>query len=202
MNAQTEFKAVWSLPVVAQAKGQRGQRGWQRGQLLTIDKMRVGTNAHSSLRLSETGRCQLSRVDPIEFPIDIGRCRAMTAIRIGLLLGLVWASGCASDRSLTWRSDPICQQFEFYYTRWQKECDWAWISIRSEDYVSLPAFRAIVALDRPALPCLKQKLEQNEGDFFLAYAVAEIKGWKRDDFTAASEQEFRDQVLAKLRTDL
>jgi hypothetical protein len=64
----------------------------------------------------------------------------------------------------------------------------------------LPSYRKIVALGKPALPALEQKMVEDKGlDFMLAFAVVEICGWDRQEFQSGSEQEFRDLVLRKLR---
>lgn len=71
-----------------------------------------------------------------------------------------------------------------------------------QSYTGLPAFRSIVALGRPALPYLREQLERDqEGDFMLAYAAAEICGWKRTDFDARTEQDFQEMVLVRLRME-
>lgn len=52
------------------------------------------------------------------------------------------------------------------------------------------------------VPYLMERMEKDENlNFMLAYAVIEILGWKRSDFSAGSEQEFRDQVLQRMRTE-
>lgn len=73
---------------------------------------------------------------------------------------------------------------------------------RTGDYVALPSFREIVALGEPAVPLLAQQMARDEGlDFMLAYAVLEIRGWDRREFVGGSEQDLRDQVLARLRDE-
>ncbi len=124
-----------------------------------------------------------------------GRHVRAPAGRVVLLL-TVCLAGCAADRS---KAEPVArteQRFDYYYLRWQRECERISFSSRTQDYTGLPAFRSIIALGRPALPYLQQKMEE---DFMLAQAVVEICGWKPEEFPHESEQEFRDKVLAKLR---
>lgn len=94
--------------------------------------------------------------------------------------------------------DPTRQKFDRYYAQWREQCEPLKASNHTEPYVRLPAFRAMVSLGAPALPFLREKLEQQDSDFMLAHAVAEICGWKRSDFQATSEPVFRDQVLEKM----
>ena len=59
----------------------------------------------------------------------------------------------------------------------------------------------MVAMGRPALPYLQEKMEQGQGmDFMLAFAVVEINGWNKADFRGGSEQDFRDKVLARMKS--
>jgi len=64
----------------------------------------------------------------------------------------------------------------------------------------LPSFRSIVGMGKPALPFLKQKLEENKADdWSLAFAVVEICGWNSQDFAGPNgPREFRANVLAKM----
>jgi hypothetical protein len=92
-------------------------------------------------------------------------------------------------------------EFERLHAAWRKESEGIGRSSRTSDYISLPAFRKIVAMGKPALPLLKQKMAADKDlDFFLAFAVVEICGWDRTDFRGGlGEQDFRDRVLARLR---
>ncbi len=97
-------------------------------------------------------------------------------------------------------TNPAAQNFDKLYSSWHREYVAVSYSSNSHDYIMLPSFRKIVEMGRPALPYLERKMRENDGmDFFLAYAAAEILGWKRRDFHAVSEQEFRDQVLRRLQ---
>lgn len=90
--------------------------------------------------------------------------------------------------------------FERLYSAWHQEAEKIRLSSNTYDYIGLPSYRKIVAMGKPALPALEQKLAEDKGrDFFLAFAVVEICGWDRREFRGGSEQEFRDRVLRKLR---
>jgi len=91
-------------------------------------------------------------------------------------------------------------EFERQYAAWHQECEAISFSSNTYDYIGLPSYRKIVALGKPALPYLEQKMEEDKGlDFMLAFAVVEICGWGKQEFQRGSEQEFRDRVLRKLR---
>ncbi len=99
--------------------------------------------------------------------------------------------------------DSTRREFDRHYAQWLIECKRPEVAIRSDvrGYTGLPSYRAIVALGRPALPYLQQKMEHDSGfDFMLAYAAVEIEGWNDSEFHFSSVQEFRDQVLTKMRT--
>jgi len=96
------------------------------------------------------------------------------------------------------------RNFDRSYDQWISDCKRPEIAVSSNTrtYTSLPSYRAIVALGRPALPYLKQKMEHDTGsDFMLASAAIEIEGWSLSEFHASSGQELRDQVLAKMRAN-
>ena len=56
-------------------------------------------------------------------------------------------------------------------------------------------------MGKPALPFLKQKLEDDKDeDCLLAFAVVEIYGWDSHEFAGKhGAQEFRANVLAKMQ---
>ena len=96
------------------------------------------------------------------------------------------------------------QKFDRYYAQWQSECQQPKVRIMSDArvYTSLPGYRAIVALGRPALPYLRDKMEHDSGfDFMLVSAAIEIEGWKEADFptNTYSVQELRDHVLVRMK---
>jgi hypothetical protein len=66
---------------------------------------------------------------------------------------------------------------------------------------NLSSFHQIVKLGRPALPYIKEKMAKGNGEFILAYAVIEILGWKRSDFSTPSEQKFRDRVIERMKSE-
>ena len=120
-------------------------------------------------------------------------------MRLAILVffGLV-TLGCKRTET----ADRTQREFERHYAQWLIECKQPKVAIMSDTraYTSLPSYRAIVALGRPALPYLQQKMEHDSGfDFMLAYAAVEIEGWNASEFHFSSVQEFRDQVLAKMR---
>jgi hypothetical protein len=91
-------------------------------------------------------------------------------------------------------------EFDSLYADWHRECEKIAVSSRTLDYTALPSYRKIVALGRPVLPFLEEKLSANKaGDFMLADAVVEICGWDRHDFKTGSGQQFRGEVLQKLK---
>jgi hypothetical protein len=91
-------------------------------------------------------------------------------------------------------------EFERVYAAWHQESDTIRFSSNTFDYIRLPSYRKIVAIGKPVLPALEQKMAEDKGlDFMLAFAVVEICGWDAREFRGGSEQEFRDRVLRKLR---
>jgi hypothetical protein len=103
------------------------------------------------------------------------------------------------------RKDGLAKsKFERCYAQWLEECRKPEISISSSThtYTNLPGFRSIVALGRPALPFLQEKMEEDRDfNFMLAYAVLEINGWKHSDFKARNEQELCRQVLQRMESE-
>jgi hypothetical protein len=97
-------------------------------------------------------------------------------------------------------------KFDQFYAQWQRECQQPKVRIMSDTrvYTDLPGYRAIVALGRPALPYLGDKMEHDSGfDFMLAYAVIEIEGWDPSSFgtPTGGVQKVRDEVLVKMRAN-
>ena len=90
-------------------------------------------------------------------------------------------------------AEAECEQL---YLAWKQECKPVGYSSYSGTYTALPSYRKIVAIGKPALPFLEQKMQE---DWMLAYAAAEICGWDERSFGASSGQDFRDKVLKKLR---
>jgi len=104
------------------------------------------------------------------------------------------------------RVENTKREFDRYYAQWQKECEQPNVRIMSNSkaYTSLPSYRAIVALGRPALPYLKDKMEHDSGfDFMLVYAAIEIEGWDASSFGkgTGAVQGLRDKVLARMRAE-
>ena len=120
------------------------------------------------------------------------------------LMGCGRASG-PPDANRSPPSKDTKQQFGRYYAQWQSECQQPKVRIMSDArvFTSLPGYRAIVALGKPALPYLQDKMEHDSGfDFMLVYAAMDIEGWNHMDLPpnlTHSVQEDRDHVLAKMR---
>ena len=90
--------------------------------------------------------------------------------------------------------------FERLYSAWHQEAEKIRFSSNTYEYIGLPSYRKIVAMGKPALPALEQKMAEDQGlDFMLAFAVVDICGWDRREFKGGSDQEVRDRVLRKLR---
>jgi|ERR1017187_2652836 ABC-type Fe3+-hydroxamate transport system substrate-binding protein len=118
-----------------------------------------------------------------------------------LTLSLAFLAGCACRPSSGLSSkQAVAPEFERLYSAWHQECEKIRYSSNTYDYIGLPSYRKIVALGKPALPFLQQKMSEDRGlDFMLAFAAVEISGWDKRDFGGGSEQEFRDKVLQKMR---
>jgi hypothetical protein len=113
--------------------------------------------------------------------------------------------GCASHQPANSASkDATSQEIQRLYVAWHQE-----IAAQPDSsgpstmVIRLPSFRSMVAMGKPALPFLKQKLEENKGeDCFLAFAVVEIYGWDSHDFAGYhGAQEFRANVLRKMEDE-
>lgn len=128
---------------------------------------------------------------------------APTIASLGFVLISSLLLGCAAHLPPGPQSnDATAKEFQGLYTAWHREI------AATGDYsgpstvdTQLPAFEKIVALGKPALPYLKQKLEENQGDdCFLAFAVVEICGWNPQDFaTKKGMRDFRANVLRKMQ---
>jgi hypothetical protein len=125
-----------------------------------------------------------------------------------LCLALVLSGGLLGCSTATHHSaikvprEATASECERLYLAWHQECERIGYSSNTYDYIGLPSYRKIVAIDKPALPFLEHKMVQDKGlDFMLAFAVVEICGWDRQEFRGGSEQDFRDKVLKKLRAN-
>jgi hypothetical protein len=114
----------------------------------------------------------------------------------------VFLVGCASGHPPIRQQMTQSQEFQRLYVEWHREIvaepDSSGTSTMD---TKLPSFKGIIAMGKPALPFLKQKLEDNNGvDCFLAFAVVEICGWDIHDFAGYhGVQEFRANVLRKMQ---
>jgi len=95
------------------------------------------------------------------------------------------------------------RDFDHHFAQWRAECRQPKIRILSDvhAFTELPSFRAIVALGRSALPYIIEKM-QDDRYSELALAVVEINGWQHQvhSIEAVSTQEYRDEVLARTRS--
>src|ERR1039457_3284342 len=117
-----------------------------------------------------------------------------------LCLALVLSGGLLGCSTATHHSaikvppEATAAECERLYLAWHQECERICYSSNTYDYIGLPSYRKIVAIDKPALPFLQQKMSEDRGlDFMLAFAAVEISGWDKRDFGGGSEQEFRDK---------
>jgi len=90
-------------------------------------------------------------------------------------------------------ASPLKKEFYEKYRAWQKHCNRLEIAIQSNSsyYINVPEYDALIAMGKPALPFLMEKL--GAGEFFLNKAVEKITGidlkaWK-PDFRPVSEQD-------------
>jgi len=114
------------------------------------------------------------------------------ASRLAILLTCVPLMTCAQPPSIEERFGRLRQQ-------WLAESAAIAFSSRSSDYTQLPAFRSIVALGSEAEPVIARHLAASrcQEDFFLAHAIAEMRGWNPATVApnAESEQAFCAIVL-------
>lgn len=129
-----------------------------------------------------------------------------TRLSIICYIGLIGCSRTPNPQDIAHarEAEQVKEQFSDYYVQWRIECQQPKVRIMSDArvFTSLPGYRAIVSLGRPALPLLQEKLEHDSGfDYMLVYAVMEIEGWKETEFPhkEMSVQEDRDHVLARMR---
>jgi len=109
-------------------------------------------------------------------------------------------TACCSKVEEAGQAGSAEQTFNRLYAEWRADFEKPEVSYSSntETYTALRSYRAIVALGRPALPCLQENMQQ---DWKLVYAAAEIQGWNRFDFQAEYEQDFRDMVLERMKKE-
>ena len=74
-------------------------------------------------------------------------------------------------------------EFQRLHAQWLVESETIRYSSRTDDYIALPAFRAIVQLGPEVVPVIQDHLESTgcEEDFFLAYALVEINAWESSE---------------------
>lgn len=119
-----------------------------------------------------------------------------------LFLVSIGISGCRdNDQHASGPTTSVEKQFRALYKEWKSQSESVKHYSYYEAYVELPAFGSIVALGPDVLPLLNQKLHEDPEDMILAYAVAEIKGWKPEEFEFSTYEEFRDQILARMEKE-
>jgi hypothetical protein len=122
-----------------------------------------------------------------------------------LVLSFVFLLGCASHSSTaSVANKTAAQEFDQLYVAWHHDLETEGDGSDNTTWESRrPTFRNIVAMGKPALPFLEQRLIENKAeDALLAIAIVEICGWDIHDFQAKNNfGEFRDDVLKKLRED-
>ena len=119
-----------------------------------------------------------------------------------LVLCIVFITGCASHHiSSSSSRETSAMEFERLYSAWHHDIETEGDgSDNATMQIGRPSFRDIIAMGKPALPFLEQKLEDNKGeDCLLAFAVVEICGWDRHDFVGFGAQEFRANVLRRMQ---
>lgn len=96
-------------------------------------------------------------------------------------------------------ASPLIEKLQQLYTEWHDECLDISYSSDTRKYISLPGYRKLADIGKPALPFLVEKMKADRGmDFMLASAACEICGWNEKDFIGGGEQSFRDRILRKL----
>lgn len=75
-------------------------------------------------------------------------------------------------------TQSIRDRFDALYRAWNEQVATGPASLSSSDdaYLALPAFRGMVALGRPAIPLMIEKLRADAEAHFLIHALAEITG--------------------------
>jgi hypothetical protein len=92
-------------------------------------------------------------------------------------LALSCSSKAVSGQGEAEGSGPtLKEEFDTKFSAWEKRCSRIDIAIQSDTSArtNIEEYRALVAMGKPALPLLMEKLEA--GEFFLNKAVQEITG--------------------------
>jgi hypothetical protein len=134
---------------------------------------------------------------------QVQRHCAVVATTAALFLSIVCLSGCVSHHPSSSSSNTASAlEFDRLYSAWHHDLETEGDGSDNAAWeIGRPSFRNIVAMGKPALPFLEQKLQgDKDSDGLLAFAVVEICGWNIHDFQAKrNAREFRDNVLRKLR---
>jgi hypothetical protein len=93
-------------------------------------------------------------------------------------MSFVWmalALSCSSE-GCGGNGNPLKEEFDAKFASWKGHCNRPEISIHSNlnYYIKTPEYDALVAMGKPALPFLMEKLEA--GEFILNDAVKKITG--------------------------
>ena len=121
-----------------------------------------------------------------------------------LVLSIVFLSGCMSQhppRSSSREASAL--ELERLYSAWHHDLETEGDGSDNTTWqIGRQSYRNIVAMGKPALPFLEQKLEENKGeDSLLAFAVVEICGWNKHDFVGFGVKDFRANVLRKMQAN-
>jgi len=118
--------------------------------------------------------------------------------RVFLIVSLLcFVTGCVKE-SVTNRAASVDEEFASCYEDWQREREQNKHMSYHDNFTDMPAFCSLVALGTPALPLIRQKVEEEPNDLFLTYAIIEIKGWNPQCFESSTYEQVKDKVLRKL----
>lgn len=110
----------------------------------------------------------------------------------------LWVFAACQHTSNSLPNETTNARLESLCADWHRESE-PIISSHTDAFVRLPSYRKLVAVGKPALPFLERKMAESQGfDFMFAFGVVEICGWDMP-FKGGSVQNYRDQVLQKLR---
>jgi len=119
-----------------------------------------------------------------------------------ILFGLVCVcvAGCGVNKVTMPKPDAgSIQDFAERYAQWEEDREGMKHMSFHTSFTNLPGFRAIVDLGSPALPHIRDKLQEEPNDIFLTYAIMEINGWPEKEFESPTYEEIRDKVLRRLK---